>query len=265
MDELPLTGERTVPGHPEEQYWFARHEAVYRWILHRYRDALADGLIVDAGSGEGYGPDLLTAAGARLILGLEFDVAAATHARHRYPRTCIVQANLAAIPIRDDAVDAVVTLQVIEHLWDLRGFLLGCHRVLQPGGILITSTPNRPVFSPGLARGAKPTNPFHVEEFDAAQVQSLLLGAGFTEIEMYGLWHGTRLAEWEAHHGSLISAQIAAMERSQDFGESWPVALAQFTGSITTDDFVIHTLPGTHDLPLETCQDLIGVGRRGSQ
>ena len=26
---LPLTGERTVPGIPEENYWFRRHEVVY--------------------------------------------------------------------------------------------------------------------------------------------------------------------------------------------------------------------------------------------
>ena len=28
-DPLPLTGERTVPGIPEENYWFRRHEVVY--------------------------------------------------------------------------------------------------------------------------------------------------------------------------------------------------------------------------------------------
>ena len=28
---LPLTGERTAPGIWHENYWFARHEAAYRW------------------------------------------------------------------------------------------------------------------------------------------------------------------------------------------------------------------------------------------
>ena len=32
---LPLTGERTVPGIPEENYWFRRHEVVYRDLLPR--------------------------------------------------------------------------------------------------------------------------------------------------------------------------------------------------------------------------------------
>ena len=30
---LPLTGERTVPGVPEENYWFRRHEAACEDVL----------------------------------------------------------------------------------------------------------------------------------------------------------------------------------------------------------------------------------------
>ena len=32
---LSLTGERTLPDVPEENYWFQRHLAVYRWIAER--------------------------------------------------------------------------------------------------------------------------------------------------------------------------------------------------------------------------------------
>lgn len=35
---LPLTGERTVPGIAEENYWFRRHEVVYRALVERCRD-----------------------------------------------------------------------------------------------------------------------------------------------------------------------------------------------------------------------------------
>src|SRR6185312_13126827 len=30
--DLPLTGERTVPGIAEENYWFRRHEAAYEFV-----------------------------------------------------------------------------------------------------------------------------------------------------------------------------------------------------------------------------------------
>jgi hypothetical protein len=32
---LELTGERTLPDVPEENYWFRRHLAVYDWIAER--------------------------------------------------------------------------------------------------------------------------------------------------------------------------------------------------------------------------------------
>ena len=52
---MALTGERTVPGLAEENYWFRRHEVVYRHLADRCtgRDVL------EAGSGEGYGADLI--------------------------------------------------------------------------------------------------------------------------------------------------------------------------------------------------------------
>lgn len=34
-DPLPLTGERTIPGLAEENYWFRRHEVVYQRLADR--------------------------------------------------------------------------------------------------------------------------------------------------------------------------------------------------------------------------------------
>ena len=36
---LALTGERTLPDVPEENYWFRRHLAVYEWIAARVAGA----------------------------------------------------------------------------------------------------------------------------------------------------------------------------------------------------------------------------------
>src|SRR2546423_10425196 len=55
MDALPLTGERTVPGVPSENYWFRRHEAAYRFAAERIR-----GRVLDLGCGEGYGAAVLS-------------------------------------------------------------------------------------------------------------------------------------------------------------------------------------------------------------
>src|SRR5918911_2392383 len=48
---LSLTGERTLPDVPEENYWFRRHLAVYEWIAARAHGRR----VVDLACGEGYG------------------------------------------------------------------------------------------------------------------------------------------------------------------------------------------------------------------
>ena len=80
-DGLPLTGERTVPGLDEENYWFRRHEVVYERLL----DRCADRVVLEAGSGEGYGADLIAGV-ARHVIGLDYDDSAVGHVRARYPR-----------------------------------------------------------------------------------------------------------------------------------------------------------------------------------
>ena len=216
---LPLTGERTVPGIAREQYWFARHEVVYRWL----ESQVAGQTVLEAGSGEGYGAAILRAAGAQVIA-VDYDEAAIRHSCATYPLPH-VQANLAALPVR--SVDAVVSLQVIEHLWDLRGFLAEVRRAAQ---WTCLSTPNRLTFSPGLERGKKPTNPFHVEEFDAEQIAGLMHAAGFCDITIYGVFHAPRLAS----RPRLIAEQIEAAVNNH-----WPAELEAFVASVTTDDFVI--------------------------
>ena len=56
---LSLTGERTLPDVPEENYWFRRHLAVYEWIAARAHGRR----VVDLACGEGYGSAVLGAHG----------------------------------------------------------------------------------------------------------------------------------------------------------------------------------------------------------
>lgn len=248
--QLPLTGERTVPGIEAERYWFLRHEVVYRWLLEGPVGvaAAAGSVVVDAGAGEGYGADALAAAGARAIA-LDYDAAAVAHIASAYPRVAAVRSNLAALPLSGAAASALVSLQVIEHLWDLGQFLGECRRVLRPGGAIAVSTPNRPVFSPGLARGAKPVNPFHVEEFDAEQVAGMLRHAGFVEVRVVGLHHAGAIAQWEAEHGSIVGAHVDAVLTGV-----WRPELLALLPELRAADFAIGDPEGA--------QDLIGTARR---
>lgn len=250
---IPATGERTVPGLPREEYWFARHEAAYAWIAAR-RPA-EHRIVVDAGAGEGYGTSMLAPA-----IAVEYDGDVCRHLRARYPQVPAVQANLAALPLRTASVDAIVSLQVIEHLWDLPGFLGDCRRALRPGGEIIVTTPQRLTFSPGLGRGEKPINPFHVEEFDAEQVDAALSDAGFLDIEMRGIHHGARIGAWEVTNGPIVAAQIAAA-----VNDSWTQSLSDFVGSVDRLDFTVDASPlEPHDPHLAQAQDLLAIARAGA-
>lgn len=227
---LPLTGERTVPGVSHENYWFRRHEVVYRALSPR----CAGAVVVEAGCGEGYGADLLAGVAAR-VLALDYDGPTAAHVARRYPRVDVVRTNLVALPVRDGGCDAVVSFQVIEHLWDQERFLRECHRVLRSGGTLLVSTPNRVTFSAGRDI---PLNPFHTRELSDTELAGLVRDAGFVDVEVSGLHHGPRLRELDARHGgSLVEAQV----RVAVTGDRWPDALRDDVGSVGWTDFDLHT------------------------
>lgn len=242
MAPIELTGERTAPGIARENYWFRRHEAAYCWVIDRYDMAGAD--VVDAGSGEGYGAAMLHGAGAASVVALEYDEHAAAHSAAAYPQVATMRANLDAIPLPDASADIVVSMQVIEHLWDLGRFLRECRRVLRPRGRIVLATPNRLTFSPGLARRAKPTNPFHVEEFDADQVAGMLRAAGFADVEVLGV-----------HHGPAIPADLVARQIDAALTDRWPQDLLAAVAGITVADFEVRAADVADSL------DLIGIGR----
>jgi SAM-dependent methyltransferase len=240
---LALTGERTMPGIPAENYWFRRHEAAYNAVVPFCPGAV----VLEAGCGEGYGADRLAEV-ARVVLGLDYDAAAVGHVAAAYPRVAPVRANLATLPVRDGGVDVVATLQVIEHLWDQAGFLAECRRVLRPAGTLLVTTPNRLTF----ALPNRPMNPFHYREIDPDQLATLLEEAGFEISRLLGLRHGPRLRRYDRLFGSLVDAQLAGPPAT------WHPQLRRAVTAVRTTDFVL----GADNL--DSCLDLVAVAVRRS-
>jgi SAM-dependent methyltransferase len=250
-----LVGERTVPRLAAENYWFRRHEVAYRELaplLLSPFPSFARPLVLEAGSGEGYGVQLLAGAGASRVVALDYDGAALAHAAAAYPAVAgrAVRGNLVGFPLAAGSVDVITAFQVIEHLWSPSEFLAECARVLVPGGVLAISTPNRPTFSPGLGRGEKPANPFHFREFDAAELSELVDDV-LLVTDRLAVGPGPRLVAWQQQHGDLVAAQLSRP------APEWPQALIRFVESITADDFVL-----TREAADEDGLDLVVLARR---
>ena len=110
MPPLALTGERTLPDVPEENYWFRRHLAVYEWIAERVRGLR----VADLACGEGYGADVLARTAAEVV-GVDANPEAYEHARLRYRRANL-RFERGLVEEFEGPCDAIVFLQTIEHV-----------------------------------------------------------------------------------------------------------------------------------------------------
>ncbi|MEU3272952.1 methyltransferase domain-containing protein [Saccharomonospora sp. NPDC006951] len=248
-EALHLTGERTVPGVPEENYWYRRHEAAYRRLL----DWCAGATVLEAGCGEGYGAALI-AETADHVVALDYDRQAMAHVAGRYSGITPVLGNVACLPVVSGGVDVVANFQVIEHLWDQAAFLAECGRVLRPGGRLLVTTPNRLTFTPD---SDSPLNPFHTRELAPSELDSLLREAGFGVELLHGLHHGEGVRRLDDRYGgSIIEAQLDVVMGTLPGQARWPEQLLSDVAAITAADFDI---TGEN---LEASLDLIAVAVR---
>jgi SAM-dependent methyltransferase len=182
---LELTGERTLPDVPEENYWYRRHVAVYEWIAERCTGKS----VVDLACGEGYGSDLL-AARAGEVIGVDANPEAFEHARRKYRRPNLsFQRGL--VEEFDQRMDAVVFLQTIEHVQEPDELL---DRIARIAPVAYISTPNRLTLAPPGAE--KSDNPWHLREYDAGQYRALL-EPHFARVELFGLFHARKLRAHE--------------------------------------------------------------------
>jgi SAM-dependent methyltransferase len=225
---LELTGERTLPDVPEENYWFRRHLAVYQWIAAR-----VSGLrVIDMACGEGYGADVLARCAAEVV-GVDANPEAHEHARLRYRRPNL-RFERDLVETYAEPADAVVFLQTIEHLQDpaavlehfrsliagaSRGDAVGAVGAAQAGGAdaqgagagagaVFVSTPNVLTLAP--AGAPRSDNPWHIREYRAGEFEELCAGA-FSSVALYGLFHARKLrvhelalrAGWDSVHPRL--------------------------------------------------------------
>ena len=236
---LELTGERTLPDVPAENYWFRRHLAVYEWIARR-----CAGLdVVDMACGEGYGVDVL-ARRARHVTGVDANPDAHEHARLKYTRPG-VRFVRELVEGYAEPCDAVTFLQTIEHVERPVDILRHFREMLRPGGTAYVSTPNVLTLAPPGAE--KSDNPWHLREYRAEEFRAVCAEA-FERAEILGLFHARKL---RAHELALKAGWDDVHPK---LGVTKPF-YDRFTPAISASDFALR--PG----PLDEALDFVAILR----
>ncbi|QEC47692.1 methyltransferase domain-containing protein [Baekduia soli] len=240
---LALTGERTLPDVPEENYWYRRHLVVYEWIRAR-----VGGLrVVDMACGEGYGTSVLARTAAQVV-GVDANPEAHEHARLRYVAPNVRFAR-DLIETFDEPADAIVFLQTIEHVRN-PDQVLERFKTLVSGSaspLVVVSTPNVLTLAPEGA--AKSGNPWHVKEYRPEEFRALC-EAHFAEVEVLGLHHARKLALHAFALRHLRWDDVHARLRLTKPFYDW------FTPAISERDFTL-----ADDRPLERALDFVAVCR----
>jgi SAM-dependent methyltransferase len=231
---LELTGERTLPDLPPENYWFRRHLAVYEWITERCRGLR----VADLACGEGYGSDVLARTAAEVV-GIDANPEAHEHARLRYTRPNL-RFERGLVERFAGPCDVVVFLQTIEHIEDAEGLL---RTIACAAPLAYISTPNRLTLAPPGA--VKSGNPWHIREYTLEEYRALL-EPRFARVEILGLFHARKL---RAHELALrlgwdrVHAALGITERFYE----------RFVPAISSSDFALR------DTRLERTLDFLAI------
>jgi len=142
---MKFSGERYVPA--EQGRIRLEHYHRYAVVL----DAAKKKDVLDVACGEGYGSFLLAGV-ARSVVGVDISKEAVQHASATYkmPNLTFHLGNAAKLNFCDASFDIVISFETIEHLAEQAQMLAEIRRVLRPEGVLVISSPNRPIYSESL-------------------------------------------------------------------------------------------------------------------
>jgi ubiquinone/menaquinone biosynthesis C-methylase UbiE len=101
--------------------------------------------VLDVGCGVGDVVRMLSSCGHRYT-GLDVSIHSLTIARRANPSCDFLKASVDRLPFLDATFDALVSIEVLEHLPDDRAAAIEMARVLKPDGLLVISVPNQYYF-----------------------------------------------------------------------------------------------------------------------
>ena len=175
--EIKFTGEFFVPGQSGD-----RIEADH---VERYKFAskFAQGkTVLDIACGAGYSAPLFIEAGAISYDGVDLNEELVKYSNSTYGSDAInyYVGNICSFN-NGKVYDIITCYETIEHIEQYEAAISNLHNLLNHGGTLLISSPNRPITSPRCSSlQCKPSNEFHTQEFISEELLLLLKKYNFS-------------------------------------------------------------------------------------
>lgn len=177
--------ERLVPGTLEWELYMGNHKLRYDFAKEKLL-LLQSKRVLDAATGVGYGANLLAEV-TKEIVAVDRDEGALEIANKNFKKDNIlyVKDDCETLHLINGSFDAIVSFETLEHLKKPGIFLKRCYELLNPGGLIIISTPNQLV----SGHSEKKDWQFHEKEYQPDEFKEIILSAGFEDLRLFGQYY----------------------------------------------------------------------------
>ena len=198
-----VTRKASGPEGSSYEYRAANHSGSHTYLYPVVSQALAalpsGARVLDLGCGNGSFLSLFLDRGW-LLSGTDFSTAGVAIAQHHFPGLHFALADASTFPLPEflssqlGTFDALISTEVIEHLYDPATFLRNASSLLKPGGILVLSTPYHGYLKNlSLALTGKLDRHFdalrhhgHIKFFSRQTLCTAITQAGFKKLRFFG-------------------------------------------------------------------------------
>ena len=179
----PASREHYIEGHSRN----LKDKSSYLHSDHSFVDELANALklsldpgskVLEVGCGGGHSAAYMARLGFD-VTAIDFSTVAIEAARGNYREVNFVVGDATDLKFKDSDFDAVVAIEMIEHLEDPKKFLEEAARLLRPGGNLFIKTPNRLLHDLYYRKNER-ISLWHPSVMSASELMKLLDSAGFS-------------------------------------------------------------------------------------
>lgn len=201
-------------------FWFVSRRELVELLLSRQLDTKAN-LVVDIGCGNGAMLPLLFPL-ARHVLGFDLRPEGLLRLGEKQPRVWRLQGEAEHLPLDSGVADAVIVLDVLEHVDD-RTVLADIHRVLRPGGVALMTVPALSWLwsyrdeDAGHLRRYRRSDLVHLLETSGFEIRRInyyqcLLFPAVVVARLLGR-RGPRIRDLEERRMTLLNAALTAINR----------------------------------------------------